>query len=197
MSKNNIIIGSKLGDGNILIGTMYGGFIPTTTTTTTSTTTTTTTTSTTTTTTSAPPNIDVDFVIFSATGSDGSAFSQKCWNISTPGIGPGECYDMCLRSNLHVDISQVDTGSYACFWVSCNMGMCCNVHLCANQCIDPIYTCINVKYGDTIVVYNEAFSSNIACAGYISSQTCICAISSVVGSFLVGTTCCCVCAYTG
>jgi hypothetical protein len=56
---DNIIIGSKLGDGNILIGTKCNIIPPTTTTTTTSTSTTTTTSTSTTTTTAAGNPIDI------------------------------------------------------------------------------------------------------------------------------------------
>lgn len=118
MSKNNILIGSILGDGNILIGTKYNGIIPTTTTTTTSTTTTTTIapTTTTTTTTIGPFNITAD-ILWSGPVGYGVAgtICLRCCNgtgisgYTTPGIVGSDTafFNNVPAGTYYVDFSDV------------------------------------------------------------------------------------------
>ena len=126
MSKNNIIIGSKLGDGNILIGTIYGGVIPPTTTTTTTagptTTTTTTTTSTTTsttTTTTAAPITEILCMCFSHQTSTNP--HSRIIAVLNGGVGGMVCIDQAFVEGYNVGGGLI---------ASASMGVTCTTCIC-------------------------------------------------------------------
>jgi hypothetical protein len=192
MPKDNIIIGSKNGDGgNILIGTIYGGVIPTTTTTTTTSTTTSTTT---TTTTLAYKEINLYQTYYN--GGDGTYGSCKNFCLrSCPIMSAGECYCVCLCVPLGMPLSLYNSGSFAKVCVNCN-GICkfcaciCNIG-CVLASTSFVVCC-----GDCVDIYNEACTTALGC-GNVDSCACIFSTTSIVGSFIPNATCRQSLAYTG
>lgn len=108
----------------------------------------------------------------------------------------GECYCLCLYLPMEMPISLIGSGSYASVCVTCN-GTC---QFCAcltnSPCINS-QTSLLVHYGDCVDIYNDAYTTALGCSGGVNSCTCIGNVTSVSGSFQIGSTCCKSCTHTG
>ena len=145
----------------------------------------------------APIPNDINLCEYSYNGGDGSYQSYRCLCIeSTPAMNVGDCYCLCLCTPLELSGALLGSGSYSDVHVYCNGNFVFSACITNQSCI-MASTSFCVKYGDTVCIGNEAYVTALGCINSANSCTCIFNVTSIVGSYQIGTTCCKSCSYTG
>ena len=140
-----------------------------------------------------PPIIysEVDMCTWATTGSECGLSQTKCTCIyTTPAMSVGESYCLSFDGGICVGSAVVDDpGSYGCIAIECNSTPICDVYLCSGTCA-PLYdVCFPVVSGDTVNVLVETSISNVLCADSICAYVLISDVTSIAGSFQIGSTC--------
>ena len=140
-----------------------------------------------------PPVVstDVDMCTWATTGSECGAYQDKCTCIyTTPAMSFGESYCLSFDGGICVGAAVVDDpGSYGCIRVDCNLTPICSLYLCSGTCAPLYNVCFPVVSGDTVNVLVETSISNVLCADSICAYVLISDVTSIAGSFQIGSTC--------
>lgn len=144
--------------------------------------------------------INVDLSTFYCSGSDGSTYSIKttCTSYSLP-MSANECFCLHLNNCLCMNAFEVDSGSFACVCIKLNSTPIASSCLSTGNTYQAFDTSLMVCAGQTVEIYNQAFTSDVCLSGSVVSCTSILQIEQVCGHGLyqIGNTCQSVCTYTG